>query len=232
VNGGSSGNSGATSNPGSSPLSGTWDVISSVGGPTRTATLTLQPTLFELTWDELDVTADLSNVVPNITYTIHSDDSHQSGAVTATHLAQPLDLGQMPYGMLGGSWNFRGRESDQCTANVQPGAIEVDCSNLAPPLISTLQGFDFGKNMPLGTGTSTAQRTSTADSMFGELGGAWTVVTPLAKCDVTFQANRVHASCNQSWRLGQTRVGLLDLTVENGVASGTTNAGEFSARRR
>ena len=77
-------------------------------------------------------------------------------------------------------------------------------------------------------GVSTAQRRAVLASMFGDLGGSWTVVTPSATCDVTFQDNTFSASCSQSGSQGT-----LDLTFTDGLASGKTSQGaELSAKRR
>lgn len=225
----SGGSSGASSSSGGlpSPLVGTWDVISAVGGRQRTATVTVTPTSLVLEWQGFSMNADVSNGAPSITASFEG----VSSDVTATHIEEAADYGQIPY-RLAGSWNFGGRQSDQCTATVKADSAKIDCSNLAAPLSDVLQGYDYVARKPLGTGTSTAQRKSKRDSIFGELGGEWAVVTPRASCSVTFEGNKMTADCDQKRDFAVARKGIMTLTFEDGIVSGTSNAGELSARRR
>lgn len=223
---GASGSSGATSSGGgtSSRFIGTWDlVVTKRGSQQATGTLTVAPASFEVSWDRQSVAVDLAGPIPKISGQL----GKESGDLTATHKSEPLSVGEIPFG-IGGLWNFQGRVGDRCTAQVDPGNVTLTCSNLGRPLQLTLQDYDNVGKKPLGSGTSTMQRTREASSIFGELGGDWKVVAPRNKCDVKIEGERVVAVCTDD---GQEAT--LEMTFGDGLASGSATGGlEVSAKRR
>ena len=75
-----------------------------------------------------------------------------------------------------------------------------------------------------------ATRMQKLDSIFGELGGTWSIADDGAgSCTVTFSGATLSASCKN----GTSSAGGITITFSDGVASGFSDGGvEFSARRR
>lgn len=211
-----------------SPLNGTWDMMH---GATGAGTITISPTTFALDVPGIHVMADVSTAVPAVEASSTQSGRTKTGAITTIHADEALDLGQVPYA-LGGTWNVSGSEADRCSAEVKVGSVGIDCTNVAPPLQNTLQDYDFVEQKPLGSGRSAAQRTRKRSSIFGELGGDWTVVTPRVTCKVTFEDDRLTATCDRKRNFQEKSTGTISLTFAEGIAIGTTNAGEVSARKR
>lgn len=193
--------------------------------------LTITPTSLAIQFTTFSMNADVSSAVPAVNAVF----SGRGGDLVTTHNAEPLDLGQIPYGV-GGTWIFQGVDADRCNVTAHAELVSFDCSNLTEPLIDTLQGWDYGINKPLSTGLTNAQRKSKLDSQFGEAGGEWQVVLPRGNCKVKIAGNTLNASCTLTRRSrygGDVRdTGTIDLTFTDGFASGTSNAGEVSAKRR
>lgn len=221
------GRGGASNGAGaSSPLNGEWDVITSFNQAERVGTMVISPTRFSLAVVAFSVDADFSGDVPDVSGHLDS----RSGPVTATHVAQPLDLGQIPFG-LGGKWTVRGDSAGTCTGELASGVGTLDCSNLNTPMNRWFQGYDYADKKPLGTGTSTAQRERKLPSIFNELGGEWKVIMPWATCAVTFEDDHMDATCFEEQEHADGAA-TLSLRFGDGVATGTSNQGEMSARRR
>jgi len=220
-NGGTaSGGTSSGSFPASS-LAGTWDVVVGAGtSPAGTGTISIgQNTfLFDVTGFHLNL--NLAAAAPDVTYTYTTYTTYH-GPLTATHNGAALSLGVLPLD-LGGTWSFAGQSQERCNGEAHPDTLSVTCSNIGPP-IDLLRS-----NSGTGDGLTSAQRRTQLSSIFGDFGGTWTVVTPKATCDVTFQDNLFSASCSQGGSQGS-----LSLTFTDGLASGKTNAGgELSAKRR
>jgi hypothetical protein len=125
---------------------------------------------------------------------------------------------------LGGSWNIAGQSIEHCNGEAHPDSVSVSCTAL-PSDLDVLRNPSSDKTVP---GVSTAQRRASLSSIFGDFGGSWTVITPSATCDVTFQDSSFNASCS-----GNGAQGSVNLTFTDGLASGkTSNGGELSAKRR
>lgn len=211
-----------------SPLVGTCDIVYAVGATSGTATLTLSATSFALTAAGTDITADVSGAVPEISGKL----GIESGPVATTHVKSPVDFGQVPID-IGGTWNFHGAKTGTCRADVSAELLSLDCVNLAPPLSHILAEYDYTTKKTTGTGLSNAQRTSKAESIFGELGGTWRAVAPRAVCDVTFEGAQMKASCTKNDTTIEVLEDVFTLTFDGAVVSGTSEAGgELSARKR
>ena len=226
TSGGASSSSGGQPGTSNSPLIGTWDVVSMLGKRQHTAVLTIAPTKLELTWKKFRVTSDLSANVPDISF----EDRELDGSITATHVLDPLDVGQIPYA-IGGLWTFQGKRTDRCTAKVSADSTIIECLNLGDPMRRVFGEYDYDERKYLGKGTTTVQRKGKLASDFGELGGEWIVNLPRAQCSVAIEGKTFKAKCFAGYS-GETERSDLTLTFADGVASGVMNAGELSARRR
>jgi hypothetical protein len=215
---GGSGTSGGNNGNVASTLNGTWDVLISTMPEETTAVLELSPTSFRLDGGATHIAVDLSSAGPSI----HGDINGAMDTIMGTHSSAPVDLGQLPFA-LGGSWILSGSKGGHCTGDVAADAIGINCPNLDEPLLDVLA------DPSLRSGRSTEQRTSKLSSIFGELGGEWTVVSHNNNCNVKVQGSEFHAECGEVARARDT----ITITFVNGVAAGSTSAGlEISARRR
>lgn len=209
-----------------SPLNGEWDVISSFNEAPRAGTMTISPTRFAISVVAFSFDADLSSVSPEVSGLLHG----RQGPVTTTHVPKALDLGQIPLD-LGGRWTVRGDSAGTCNAELGSGLMTLDCANLSAPMNRWFQSYDYDLGEPLGGGTSTAQRKRKLPSIFNDLGGEWKVLMPWATCAVTFEGNRMDAKCKAIRAVSEPET-TLSLEFGDGVATGTSNKGEMSARRR
>ncbi len=219
---GTSGASGGTSSgsfPAGGTLSGTWDVVVSSGTHEDTATVTISDKTFLFDVSGFHLNIDLSNAAPDLTY-VYTSYKTFTGPLTTTHTAGALSLGALPLA-LGGAWTFAGQSQERCNGEAHPDSVSINCTSIGSPLES-LRGSGGA------AGVTTAQRRSVHASIFGDFGGAWTLVTPSATCDVTFQDNLFSATCSQN-----NSQGTVNLTFTDGLASGKTSGGaELSAKRR
>jgi hypothetical protein len=200
-------------------LNGTWDVILGSGADQQTATLIVSDQNFVFDAPSFHLQIDLAGSAPDVTY-MYTTYKTFTGPLTVTHTGGPLSLGGTGLAV-GGTWNLAGQSGERCNGEAHPDSMSVSCSDISAP-------FDLLRSRSTGPGVSTAQRRSALASQFGDLGGSWTVVTPAATCDVTFQGNTFNASCSEG--NGQ---GSLELTLAGGLASGKTSDGtELSAKRR
>jgi hypothetical protein len=222
----SSGGSGSSSGGGpvnpSSPLIGTWDVLAG-GAP---ATITIGVNSFTFQVKSFSTTAEVGRALPIISFT----DGKQNGTLTTSYTAASVDLGNLPLS-IGGKWTID-RDSAHCDFEAKADAHTLACASLRNPYRDVLEGEDPNNGSPLGSGTTTAVRTRTAASDFGNLGGTWDVKTPRASCTVVFEANRFDAQCKQVSRTGKEYTAAIALTFSTGLASGASSFGEISARRR
>lgn len=196
------------------------------GKKQHTAVLIIEPQRLELSWKNFRVTTDVSAGVPKISF----DDGEVDGDIVVTHVDEQLDVGHVPYA-LGGTWSFQGTRTDRCTAKLAADSATVDCANLGDPLRRVFSDYDLSDKKFLGKGTTIAQRGAKLPSDFGELGGEWTVSAPRSSCKVVFEGKTFTAECKDG-PPGRQDTSSLALTFGDGVASGTMNAGELSARRR
>lgn len=222
--GSSSGASSGGASSGSFPaksLAGTWDIV--VGSGARadgTGTITIGNNTFLFDVQGFHLNINVANAAPDVTYTYAAGSSTYNGPLTATHTPGSMSLGVLPLS-IGGVWVFAGQSQERCNGEGRPDSVSINCTGIGSPL-EPLRGTGGA------AGITTAQRRSQLSSIFGDLGGAWNVVTPKATCDVTFQDNLFSASCTQGGSQGS-----VNLTFNEGLASGKTSGGaELSAKRR
>ena len=221
---------GSTTGSGSTALIGTWDVNSSLPDNAGVGVITIGQTTLNIDWAQLKIDANVADAAPAITASWRDT----AAPVTTTRNPAPLDMGKIPFGV-GGTWIFQGVEADRCNVTAVPALASLDCSNLARPLDGTLQEWDYDNSKPFSTGLSMAQRHTTLDSDFGDLGGEWTVILPRGNCAVKIAGSTLDATCTHTVRAypnERVENGQLTLTFTDGFASGTSDVGEVSAKRR
>ena len=167
----------------------------------------------------------LTTPVPDITFALE----YEKGPVSAVHAATPLDLSQIPYS-LGGSWSFKGNESDQCTAAVGWATVTMDCANHVKPLVEVFQPYDMKAGAYVGRGTFHGTEPAHAP---GDLRRARRRMEDLhaeERLPRDLRGRRLDASCVSDMRWGAPSTTTVSLTFEDGIASGTSNLGALSAR--
>ncbi len=190
-----------------SNLAGTWDLIATrtSSGSKSIGTLTWNDSSAVLSLDSETVTFTLSGA----TGTVTDKRSTSSDTVSIQHTAaagDPGSLGINPFG----TWVFTDTTGgDTCTATLSAGSFSNSCSGA--------------------TDQWTAQRTTTKDSIFGDLGGDWTFTAGSTTCTAHLVGSTFSASCGETGG-SQTSV---TLTVSGNVLSGTTSDGyELSGNKR
>lgn len=224
--GSSGGGAGGGGTVSSSPLVGTWDVVASGAVTSEAGTVSIGPTTLIVQIGAFTLFASTESGTPAITtaYETYPRDLDVDGT------AGTLDLGEIPLA-LGGKWTVRGKNQDQCTASLAADAMSLECTDLVPPLEATLEEYDYTNRQQLTTGISTAMRTATSDSSFGDLGGQWTVKLPRDTCQIKIEGSTLDAQCSYTGPKDTVQA-MLTLTFGDGFASGMSNLGEVSAKRR
>jgi len=197
-------------------IAGTWDVQGSQTNATpTTATLVIDDSHFTFAVTGGD---SLTFSEQTGTLSLTWQDEYETLPIASTHTSATLSEGIIPLG-IGGSWTFTSQSSG-CTASVaasQFGATCSDVEGLPDPLPYRLDG------------TATGQRTSTASSIFGDLGGVWHIAAGSAGGDATFSGN----TFSVVWSGDPWGNGAVSVVFCDGIASGTTSDGvEFSAHLR
>lgn len=214
--GSSSGTSGSpTGTPlGGGALDGTWDVtVTTPTGTEHKGTVTISPTLFAMSFGDFDLNGALNNGLPDVT----SKNGTRTSKVAVIVNQQTFDTGAFSY-PIGGSWTI-GDTGKSCAADIKIPTMSLNC-----PQISLPENVDYWVE-----GASTAQRTSTLPSSFGELGGTWNVIAPKGNVEVTFQNNVFTAKGFD----GGQETGTVTMSFDGGRASGTISDGtEIAANRR
>jgi hypothetical protein len=213
-----SGSASATSARCAAPktLAGTWDVQGSRSNAAQTsATVVIDGSHFTFAVTGGD---SLSFSEQAGTLSLTWQDEYETLPIATTQTSAALSEGIIPLG-IGGAWTFTSHSSG-CTANIAPSQLGATCSgveDLPAPLPYRLEG------------TATGQRTATASSVFGDLGGVWHITAGSAAGDATFRGNTFSVVWSgDPWGDGNVSVVFCD-----GMASGTTSDGvEFSAHRR
>ena len=204
---------GGSGGSGSSSLLGTWDLVGATGGAPQ-GTLVLTSSRLTITVGSVVVALSVDGK-PTFDWT----DGDGPTPITATHAGAGVDFGIVPL-QLGGDWTFTGAQGGSCSASVQSASLLGSCSGVgrAPAPLPSLNRH------------ATAMRTRELGSVFGDLGGAWSVSDDHgASCNITVQGATIMASCSSHG----SSAGGVSLTFGDGVVSGTTDSGvEFSARRR
>jgi hypothetical protein len=204
------GGGGTTSLP--STLAGTWELSGSSAGHVD-GLLVLSSTSLHIAVNA--ITFELhAGGAPSLTYTNGSE----MPALTVSQTPVAVDYGALPI-TVGGDWMI-GWSGGSCVGSLRADAATGGCTHAgAPP--SGLPGLNRQVH---------ATRTSKLDSIFGELGGTWSIADGgSGTCTATFSGATLSASCKN----GTSSTGGLTITFSDGVASGFTESGaEFSARRR
>jgi hypothetical protein len=195
-------------------LSGTWDVIvSRADGEAATSTVTLSPTQLQVAGD-LEIVALIADDVIDIAY--------EGEAVRATRQGgSDMDLGVLPL-PLAGLLRFAGvpDEGGGCEYGLGPEELTIVCRGE----ISTPNDLPELENADLN-----AVRTEMDYSIFGDLGGRWSVTAEDLDCSVVFEDSTIDVDCTQAG----SGSGEVTITVESNRISGSTSAGiEFTAQRR
>ena len=216
--GGGNGGSGAGGGGGGvtglpSTLAGTWELSGSSAGSVD-GLLVLSSTSAHLTVG--GGTFDLqAGSTPSFTWSTASE----AQMFTASHTPVAVDFGALPLA-LGGDWAFHGPGNGSCVGSIRGDAASGGCSGAGEP----------PSPVPSLNRQVQVTHASKLDSIFGALGGTWTLTdNGGGACTFTFQGATLSASCKD----GSDPAGGVTITFSDGLASGFTDSGaEFSARRR
>lgn len=216
-NGGGGGNAGASGGGGGvttlpSTLAGTWELSGSSAGNVD-GVLVLSSTSAHLTIG--GGTFDLqAGSTPAFTWT-----GSNTPTFTVSHTPVAVDFGALPLAV-GGDWTFTGTGGGSCVGSIRNDAASGGCSGAGRP----------PSPLPSLNRQVQVTHTSKLDSIFGALGGVWTLTdNGSGTCTFTFQGATLSASCKS----GVVDKGGVTITFSDGMASGFTDAGaEFSAHRR
>jgi hypothetical protein len=205
--GGGSGNTGLPST-----LAGTWDLMGGASaGVQGTLTLSANQLKVQLGGGTFDLQV---GATPSFTWT-----AHDAPTFTVTHTPVDVDFGALAIGV-GGDWMIGGPGGGSCVGSIRGDALTGGCAHAGSPP-SPLPSLNRQVH---------ATRTQKLDSIFGELGGAWTISDNGAgSCSAMISGATVSVSCKN----GTANAGSITVTFSDGLASGFTDSGaEFSARRR
>jgi hypothetical protein len=192
-----------------STLAGTWDLSASSG----VGALTLSSSRLQVSMGGAVFDLQLGTA-PSLAWT----DASGALAIQTTQIPATVDFGVLPLG-LGGDWTFAAKGAS-CAGSIRADSATGGCTNAGRPPSA----------LPSLNRHVTAHRTATSDSIFGALGGTWSISDDGAgSCSANFVGATLTASCKS----GSTKVGGITVTFSDGLASGSTDSGaEFSARRR
>ncbi len=203
----------------SSDLSGTWDVIVS-GGVSGMSTVTVSDDVLQIAGGvELLalVTGDALDVV-------YEGTSAKGGREAAAN----MDLGVIPLG-LGGTLalNDVRNPTAGCTSSFTPEDVSIACTTDA----------DYGYTLfGIREGSVNAHKNESLDSVFGELGGRWSVTSGYLNCDATLQGNTLEVACvdtDPTVRRSGELEGTVTATLDGDSLRGVTDGGiAFTAQRR
>lgn len=225
----SSGSSGKSSSSGSSGSSGSgvggsWDLVATESGRSQgTGTLVISSDTFDLTIGDVRMKYTANGTTGTLTWQPHASAATESITVERTSAA--FDTGALPLD-LGGTWKVTQATSpgSQCSGTI--GALSTaQCSNVQLP-----QPFQDPRDGEIYSG----KRTSTASSIFGDLGGEWTFRGSSASdgCQATFNGSQVLLNCDGA--MGQLKGGAtITFAADQKSLSGTTTMGiELAGQKR
>jgi len=202
-------------------LQGTWDVVGSRLGLQNQMSfvVTLQPSSFAVVTSHGSLNALISGT--GATIDVEESSPRQ---VVATHSGRgQLNLGALPVD-ISGNWMLASTPADgsSCSWSLGAGTVSGSCTDA---------DFDLDWAPDPGTGTMTGSRTRVVQSIFGDLGGEWTVTfSEGASMTAIFEGNTLSLSGSEA--LGG-RVSWINLSFDGNTASGTgSDSIEFSAQRR
>ena len=206
-------------------LSGTWDVIGSrPGGVPVALTITIDSQHIAVTGAKESFVAARSSTGFVITYSL--------GDRSAQVLALQENGGSMKFGALpidlSGAWSFRTPDFSDgigCNATLAITNLSGVCAQASLP--QWVAGYQLSNGSARGVHESPL-----APSMFGDLGGTWTMSTTRgAACTFEFRDNTFSSLCGNGF--GNAALGGVNVAFSGATASGTTTSGvEFSAHRR
>jgi hypothetical protein len=211
---------------GARSLEGTWDVVGTqyAGQPTS-ATVTISPSelqvithggsfLAVLQGDTFAVAwtypyAHLGYPLPVVTNTF--DAARTPGAGTAGIIPLPLF----------GDWQLLSQRANGCGATLSPTRLSGSCNLVGPGPVWAPSIED---------GQLNATRTEPLGSIFGDLGGSWTVaLSGGGSCSVRVEGATITSQCNDA----QLATGTFSFSYDQTTAHGVTSQGiEFTAQRR
>lgn len=212
-----------------SQLTGTWDVIAAYPGGESTAVLELWPERFSFVSSGSQVLAELGKLPIAISGSVDGVKAN----VRTTHRKEALDLGVLPFD-LGGAWSFQSEARGGCTGEAAADYFELDCTNVGGTLGKQLMNYDLVDHKMLGSGRSSAQQVSKRESIFGALGGTWSVTFPRGGCEVEFESSKVHVDCTQNVNVQHRAQAKFTFTFDGETMTGVDEAGDYelAATRR
>ncbi len=211
----------ASGSPTPTTLAGTWDVQGSSGNSSpSSATIVIDGSHFSYSATNGDSLAFTSQAGPVLLWHAPPDDPVN---IATTYATASLQQGIIPL-PLGGQWTFAGSENGTlCQAAIGAPQLSASC-------IGT---YGFPNPLPNSiNGAIKGVRTSTAASLFGDLGGTWHIADlggGSGACDATFSGNTFSVTRSDAGEW----TGSASLTFCDGIAAGSTSSGvEFSAHRQ
>jgi hypothetical protein len=194
-------------------LAGTWDIITTDRAGTVSGTIILSADGLQISYDGTNAAATLSTGTGTWT------SSGRTHGVSFTH-SGATSAGAIPFS-LGGAWTFVSTESseDRCTAKLTADSFSNTC-NVPEVRLPWLERIATQMS---------AQRTASASSIFGDLGGQWALVAGTAHCAASFSGNVFKVGCSR----GNHPPDSITATVTGNMVSGVSDSGfEFTAKRR
>lgn len=208
-------------------LRGTWDVIGTTGE--TIGEIQVYPGLFRARFGNRHEAELIFVETQGVAVTSWRNTRGGEGAsIETTHIPQPVDLGMLPLD-LGGVWTFE-RAGERCDATMLDGEASFSCDRVRfdrPP-----------QPLPRGLKSGQAVRTSTAESIFGRLGGVWSVTGGgVERCSATFVGQTFTCECqreeDRSWADTWKIDGYVEVHFDGDIATGADDEGrEFMAIRR
>lgn len=190
-------------------------------GAPISATLTLDVDHLNVVTDSGSFTATRKGAGFDVTFTVSPGAPHPVRAATVT--AGALKLGAFPIN-LSGDWKVTNQPDDglhSCSSSLSTGNLSASCA--AADLVAWWLPFGLD-------GTATAKQTKQLTSVFGDLGGEWSLqFSGGGTCTFKLEGGSVSSDCQGANHMN----GKMTATFSGDKLSGSTDAGiEFSAKRR
>jgi hypothetical protein len=224
---GSSSGGAGTSNgsPGGSSvasLEGTWDFTGTDETLMSAGTITVDTSSITITANGGMWSLTKQGGTLAVSYSDERGDESATGTQTASGA---VSFGAFPFDASGSTMITEvpadpDKEAGTCQGTLTASAITAGCTSVGRP----------PKPAPRMNGTFSATKISSADSIFGDIGGMWTGTNGSNQsCSITLQGAGLSTDCTGTGLLK----GMLTMAFTDTIASGTTTAGvEFSATRR
>jgi hypothetical protein len=188
-------------------LRGTWDLLGAANGSSPgNGTLVLGDNSFAIAFGTTSLS--FSGASKPVLWT---DSVHGEVSINANQTPSAVDLGVLPLN-LGGAWTFASG-TDGCNASLSATTFNAACTDgvqdLPEPLPDTLAG------------SANATKTASLPSIFGSLGGTWSVHFQPGTCTASFSGNVITIDCsNESAFRGSVQASFC-----NGLVTGSTGDG-------